>query len=164
MLTTMTEEDWSIVLKVFEASRSRRGDKGWDDRGFLEALQYFVVQTYLACSPGNVWALEQRLEAVQGGLVGGACALEQARSLREALRVILGRRHPCAGPALRGRRAVPAGHHRRHARGQEGVGRPNRRRARECAILERRGTWPRPPRRAGVASMVAFSCRKSSSV
>ena len=43
MLTTMTEEDWTIVLKVFQASRSRRGDKGRDDRRFLEALQYFVV-------------------------------------------------------------------------------------------------------------------------
>src|SRR6516162_10926697 len=43
MLTTMTEEDWTIVLRVFEASRSRRGDKGRDDRRFLEALQYFVV-------------------------------------------------------------------------------------------------------------------------
>ena len=37
------EEDWTIVLKVFEASRPRRGDKGRDDRKFLEALQYFVV-------------------------------------------------------------------------------------------------------------------------
>ena len=43
MLTTMTEEDWTIVLKLFEASRSRRGDKGRDDRKFLEALHYFVV-------------------------------------------------------------------------------------------------------------------------
>src|SRR5208337_5310055 len=43
MLTSMTEEDWTIVLKVFEASRSRRGDKGRNDRKFLEALQYFVV-------------------------------------------------------------------------------------------------------------------------
>jgi transposase len=43
MLTTMTEEDWTIVLQVFEASRSQRGDKGRDDRKFLEALQYFVV-------------------------------------------------------------------------------------------------------------------------
>src|SRR5271154_3679078 len=43
MLTTMTEEDWTIALKVFEASRSRRGDKGRNDRKFLEALQYFVV-------------------------------------------------------------------------------------------------------------------------
>ena len=37
MLTTMTEKDWTIVLKVFEATRPRRGDKGRDDRKFLEA-------------------------------------------------------------------------------------------------------------------------------
>ena len=43
MLTTMTETDWTIVLRVFAASRSRRGDKGRDDRKFLEALHYFVV-------------------------------------------------------------------------------------------------------------------------
>ena len=43
MLTTMTEQDWKIVLQVFQASRSRRGDKGQDDRRFLEALHYFVV-------------------------------------------------------------------------------------------------------------------------
>ena len=42
-LTIMTEEDWKIVLQVFGASRSRRGDKGRDDRRFLEALHYFVV-------------------------------------------------------------------------------------------------------------------------
>jgi hypothetical protein len=38
MLTTMTEDDWTIVLKLFGASRSHRGDKGRDDRKFLEAL------------------------------------------------------------------------------------------------------------------------------
>ena len=43
MLTRMTDEDWAIVLKVFEASRSRRGDKGRDDRKFLEALHYFSI-------------------------------------------------------------------------------------------------------------------------
>jgi hypothetical protein len=40
MLTTMTEQDWKIVLQVFQASRSRRRD---NDRRFLEALHYFVV-------------------------------------------------------------------------------------------------------------------------
>ena len=35
--------EWAIVLQVFRASRSRRGDKGRDDRKFLEALQYFAV-------------------------------------------------------------------------------------------------------------------------
>lgn len=43
MLTGMLEEDWSKVLTVFEATRSRRGDKGRNDRRFLEALHYFVV-------------------------------------------------------------------------------------------------------------------------
>src|SRR5271165_1869416 len=43
MLTAMTEADWTIVLRVFAASQSRRGDKGQDDRKFLEALHYFVV-------------------------------------------------------------------------------------------------------------------------
>jgi transposase len=43
MLTKMTDEDWVAVLKVFEASRSRRGDKGRDDRKFLSALHYFMV-------------------------------------------------------------------------------------------------------------------------
>jgi transposase len=43
MLTTMTESDWALVLRIFRASRSRRGNKGRDDRKFLEALQYFSV-------------------------------------------------------------------------------------------------------------------------
>jgi transposase len=43
MLTRMTDEDWATVLEVFRAARSRRGDKGRDDRKFLEALHYFSV-------------------------------------------------------------------------------------------------------------------------
>lgn len=43
MLTRMTEADWELVLDVFRASCSRRGDKGRDDRRFLEALHYFAV-------------------------------------------------------------------------------------------------------------------------
>jgi hypothetical protein len=35
MLTMMTDADWTTVLKVLEASRSRRGDKGRDDKKFL---------------------------------------------------------------------------------------------------------------------------------
>jgi hypothetical protein len=51
MLTTMTEQDWKIVLQVFQASRSRRGDQGQDDRGFLEALTLFRgSQHHLACA------------------------------------------------------------------------------------------------------------------
>jgi transposase len=43
MLTRMTERDWAVVLKVFRAACSRRGDIGRDDRKFLEALHYFAV-------------------------------------------------------------------------------------------------------------------------
>lgn len=42
MLTRMTDEDWAIVLEVFRACRSRRGDKGRNDRKFLEALHHFT--------------------------------------------------------------------------------------------------------------------------
>lgn len=43
MLTRMTEADWEIVLTVFRAARSRRGEPGRDDRKFLEAIFYFTV-------------------------------------------------------------------------------------------------------------------------
>lgn len=43
MLTGMTEDDWDIVLEVFAAARSGRGQPGRDDRKFLEALHFFTV-------------------------------------------------------------------------------------------------------------------------
>ena len=43
MLTRMAEQDWVVALEAFRAARSRRGDKGRDDRRFLEALHYFAV-------------------------------------------------------------------------------------------------------------------------
>ena len=43
MLTRMTDEDWTVVLEVFCACRSRRGAKGRDDRRFLEAIHFFAV-------------------------------------------------------------------------------------------------------------------------
>src|SRR4249920_504705 len=43
MLTTMSDADWAIVVEAFRAARSRRGDKGRDDRKFLSALHYFSV-------------------------------------------------------------------------------------------------------------------------
>ena len=44
MLTKMTDTDWITASRVFEAVRSRRGDKGRDDRKFLSALHYFAVR------------------------------------------------------------------------------------------------------------------------
>jgi len=43
MLTRMTDEDWEMVVQVFRAVRSRRGDKGRNDRRFLEALHSFTL-------------------------------------------------------------------------------------------------------------------------
>jgi transposase len=43
MLTRMTDEDWAIGVQVFRACRSRRGDKGRNDRTFLEALHAFPL-------------------------------------------------------------------------------------------------------------------------
>ena len=43
MLTGMMEEDWTIVLEVFDAAQSSRGEPGHDDRKFLEALHFFTV-------------------------------------------------------------------------------------------------------------------------
>ena len=54
--------------------------------------------------------------AAHRGLGGRARALAEAGSVGQALCLLLGRRHPCAGPA-RGRCAMPAGHHRRDAGG-----------------------------------------------
>jgi transposase len=45
MLTGMTERDWSIVLEVFDAAQSSRGEPGHDDRKFLEAVHYFTVHS-----------------------------------------------------------------------------------------------------------------------
>ena len=43
MSTKMTDDDWAVALEVFRASLPRRGDKGRNDRLFLEALHYFTV-------------------------------------------------------------------------------------------------------------------------
>jgi hypothetical protein len=45
MLTTMTEEDWTIVLKVFEASRSRRGDRDGTTESFSKpcSISWFTT-------------------------------------------------------------------------------------------------------------------------
>ena len=47
MLTGMTERDWEIVLDVFDAAQSRRGEPGHDDRKFLEAVHFFTVHNII---------------------------------------------------------------------------------------------------------------------
>ena len=43
MRTQMTDEDWTLVLTIFREMRSKRGDKGRNDRRFLEARHYVTV-------------------------------------------------------------------------------------------------------------------------
>jgi transposase len=71
MLTRMTEQDWTVALEVFQATRSRRGAKGRDDRKFLEALHYFTLHniTWRALPPefgpwNSVWKRFWRLREV----------------------------------------------------------------------------------------------------
>lgn len=43
MLTGMAEDDWAIVLEVFDAAQSRSGEPGRDDGKFLEATHFFTI-------------------------------------------------------------------------------------------------------------------------
>lgn len=43
MLTRMTTKNWSVALTVFRAVPSSRSGKGRDDRKFLEATHYFML-------------------------------------------------------------------------------------------------------------------------
>src|SRR6266853_571208 len=83
MLTKMTDTDWGIVVAAFQAARSRRGEKGRDDRKFLEALHFFTVHNItwraLPAEFGNwnsvwkrFWRLSQRgvFEAMLALLAG----------------------------------------------------------------------------------------------
>ena len=43
MLTQMSEETWDLVVDIFRQVRPKRGDKGRNDRKFLQALHFFCV-------------------------------------------------------------------------------------------------------------------------
>ena len=118
MLTAMTETDWTIVLRVFEVSRSRRGDKGRDDRKFLEALHYFAVHNVtwrtLPREFGNwnsvwkrFWRLSQSgtFEAFFETLAG----LSESASLVQMFDSTVVRAHVSAAGAKGGRRMSPSG-------------------------------------------------------
>ena len=117
MLTGMTEEDWEIVLKVFRACRSRRGDKGRDDRKFLAALHDFTHHTITgralpaAFGPwNNIWKRFWRLswagvfEAFFEALAATShtAPLVQMFELHRGARPCLGgRRHVWPAPSAR---------------------------------------------------------------
>src|SRR4030081_3242991 len=108
MLTRMTDTDWKIVLEAFRAARSRRGDKGRDDRKFLEALHYFAVHNItwraLPAEFGawnsvwkRFWRLSQRgvfeaMLAILAGVSGTAHLVQMVDSTDRARPCLGGRR------------------------------------------------------------------------
>ena len=98
MLTQMSDADWEIVVEAFQAARSRRGDKGRDDRKFLEALHFFTVHNItwraLPAEFGNwnsvwkrFWRLSQRgvfeaMLAILAGLSGTAHLVQMVDSMK----------------------------------------------------------------------------------
>jgi transposase len=118
MLTKLTEENWTILLRVFEASLPRRGDKGKDNRRFLEALVYFTVHNVtwraLPAEFGNwnsVWKRFWRLS--QSGVF--ELFFETLASLSETAHLVqmfdstVVRAHVSAAGAKGGRKMSPSG-------------------------------------------------------
>lgn len=119
MLTTMTDADWEIVVEVFRAARSRRGDKGRDDRKLLEALHYFSVHNItwraLPAEFGNwnsvwkrFWRLSQRgvfeaMLAILAGMSGTAHLVQMVDSVLAKAGIV--RAHVSAAGAKGGSRA-----------------------------------------------------------
>src|SRR5215218_9254545 len=114
MLTRMTDEDWEKVVQVFRACRSRRGDKGRNDRQFLEALHYFCVHNItwraLPTTFGNwnsVWKRFWRLSqsGVFEALFDALAAMSQTAHLVQMFDSTVVRAHVSAAGAKGGRTA-----------------------------------------------------------
>ncbi len=112
MLTRMTDEDCERLVQVFRACRSRRGDKGRNDRRFLEALHYFCVHNItwraLPAEFGNwnsVWKRFWRLS--QAGVFeafDALAAMSQTAHLVQLLDATVVRAHVSAAGAKGGSR------------------------------------------------------------
>ena len=111
MLTAMTEDDWAIVLQVFRAVRSRRGDKGRDDRKFLEALHYFTVHniTWRALSAefghwNSIWKRFWRLSraGIFEAFFDALAALSESAHLVQMFNSTVARAHVSAAGAKGG--------------------------------------------------------------
>ena len=117
MLTAMTEDDWAIVLQVFRAVRSRRGDKGRDDRKFLEALHYFTVHniTWRALSAefghwNSIWKRFWRLSraGIFEAFFDALAALSESAHLVQMSNSTVARAHVSAAGAKGGARSGPS--------------------------------------------------------
>ena len=117
-LTKMTDADWAIVVEAFRAARSRRGDKGRDDRKFLEALHYFAVHNItwraLPAEFGNwnsvwkrFWRLSQR--GVFEALLANLAETSGTAHLVQMVDSTVVRAHVSAAGAKGGRRVRPSG-------------------------------------------------------
>jgi len=118
MLTQMTEEDLAIALDVFRACRSRRGDKGRDDRKFLEALHYFTVHNItwraLPAEFGNwnsVWKRFSRLSqsGVFEAFFESFASLSETAHLVQMFDSTVIRAHVSAAGAKGGKKAKRSG-------------------------------------------------------
>src|SRR5919198_5712754 len=118
MLTRMTEEDWVIVLDVFRAARSSRGDKGRNDRKFLEALHYFTVHniTWRALPAefgrwNSIWKRFWRLSrcGVFEAFFAALASLSQSAHLVQMFDSTVVRAHVSAAGAKGGSTAKPSG-------------------------------------------------------
>jgi transposase len=118
MLTQMSDADWAIVVEAFRAARSRRGDKGRDDRKFLEALHYFTVHNItwraLPAEFGNwnsvwkrFWRLSQR--GVFEALLANLAETSGTAHLVQMVDSTVVRAHVSAAGAKGGSRAKPSG-------------------------------------------------------
>jgi transposase len=114
MLTRMTDEDWDRVVQVFRAVRSRRGDKGRNDRRFLEAVHYFCVHNItwraLPAEFGNwnsVWKRLWRLSqaGVFEAFFDALAAMSQTAHLVQMFDSTIVRAHVSAAGAKGGRTA-----------------------------------------------------------
>ena len=116
MLTRMTDEDWERVVQVFRAVRSRRGDKGRNDRRFLEALHYFCVHNItwraLPAQFGNwnsVWKRFWRLSqaGVFEAFFDALAAMSRTAHLVQMFDATVVRAHVSAAGAKGGSRIRP---------------------------------------------------------
>jgi transposase len=118
MLTKLTEENWTIVLRVFEASLPRRGDKAKDNRRFLEALFYFTVHNVtwraLPAEFGNwnsIWKRFWRLShsGVFELFFETLASLSETAHLVQMFDSTVVRAHVSAAGAKGGRKMSPSG-------------------------------------------------------
>jgi transposase len=118
MLTKMSDADWAIVVEAFRAARSRRGDKGRDDRKFLEALHYFAVHNItwraLPAQFGNwnsvwkrFWRLSQR--GVFEALLANLAETSGTAHLVQMVDSTVVRAHVSAAGAKGGSKTRPSG-------------------------------------------------------